>query len=222
VRNSTASLLPWQPKAFACQACRYPRLCRLRSSCRSAAEASRLSTRNIFAITRQEPPADSLLKAYRGGPHPERWGRYGDCFSVSVERTVSLAEFVYGFYTSPVFRLERGLLRFAGAGATNADARAVAEGRSAAFAVWYVAQRTADQLLMVDRYQRTRSWFRVVPNAGGGTLLQFGSAVAAAARDAGSGRRSPVFRLLLIFHVAYSQLLLRSAERRMTRLARAQ
>jgi hypothetical protein len=174
----------------------------------------------MFSVTRQEPAEDSLLKTYRGGPHPERWGRYGDCFSIVIERPVTLADFVYAFYTSPVFRVERRLLAFAGARASNADAHSLADGRSAAFAVWHVAQRTADQLLMVDRYERTRSWFRVAPLAGGRTLLLFGSAVAASA-DPGNSRRTPVFRLLLIFHVAYSQLLLHSARRRALRVALA-
>jgi hypothetical protein len=103
---------------------------------------------------------DALLKTYRGGLRPERWGKYGDCFSVTVDRAVSLADF-----------------------------------------------------LMCDRYERTRSWFRVVPLDGGGTRLQFGSAVAAA-RDDQAGARAPggTFRLLLGFHVLYSQALLRAAK----------
>jgi hypothetical protein len=61
---------------------------------------------------------------------------------------------------------------------------------------------------MCDRYERTRSWFRIVPKDGACTLLQFGSAVAAA----GAGRRIGGFRLLLGFHVVYSQLLLHAAK----------
>ena len=76
---------------------------------------------------------------------------------------------------------------------------------------------------MCDRYERTRSWFRVVPLNGGGTLLQFGSAVAAAPAKAAPGSAAPesaakvsppgaVFRLLLGFHLVYSQLLLSAAK----------
>ena len=184
---------------------------------------------------------------YRGGSHPERWGRYGDCFAVSVDREVSLADFVFAFYTSPVFRVERLLLRLAGAPANDADARALVEGASATFAIWYVGRRTADQLLMCDRYERTRSWFRVTSQVGDRTLLQFGSAVAGAAPaddtapadgaapadDAapavaaapGGGRhprrRGAAFRLLLGFHVVYSQLLLSAAKRKILRVRRA-
>ena len=175
----------------------------------------------MLSVSRQEPAEDSLLKTYRGGPHPERWGRYGDCFSVVIERPVTFADFVYSFYTSPVFRVERRLLGYAGAGAGNSDARALADGRSSAFAIWYVAQRTADQLLMGDRYGRTRSWFRVAPLGGETTLLLFGSAIAASS-DPRNSRRTPVFRLLLTFHVAYSQLLLHSARRTALRVASAE
>jgi hypothetical protein len=156
--------------------------------------------------------------------HPERWGNYGDCFSVSVERAASLADFVFAFYTSPLFRIERLILRvLAGAPAGDGDAHALAQGSATTFSIWYAGERTATQLLMCDRYERTRSWFRVVPLGGGRTLLQFGSAVAAAPATAASGGEasadaakvatsSAVFRLLLGFHILYSQLLLSAAK----------
>jgi hypothetical protein len=170
----------------------------------------------MFSITQEAAPADALLKTYRGGVHPERWGRYGDCFSVRVDGVVSLKDFVFAFYTSPLFRIERWMLRaLIGAPSTDTGARAIADGSAASFAVWYAADRTATQLLMCDRYERTRSWFRVLAQDGGGTLLQFGSAVAAVAagRDEGTvpAGRSKGFRLLLRFHVLYSRLLLNAA-----------
>ena len=164
----------------------------------------------MFSIAREAVPQDALLNTFRGGARPERWGRYGDCFSVTVDRVVNLADFVFAFYTSPLFRIERWMLRaLVGAPSSDAAARALAEGSAASFAVWYVGDRTATQLLMCDRYERTRSWFRVVPRDGARTLLQFGSAVAAAS---GAGRRIGGFRLLLGFHLAYSQLLLHAAK----------
>ena len=85
---------------------------------------------------------DSLLRPYRGGKHPEGWGHYGDCFSVSVDRAVMLGEFVLAFYTSPVFRMERLILRIlTGAASTDGEARALAEGRVESFAVWTVGGR---------------------------------------------------------------------------------
>jgi len=179
----------------------------------------------MFSIGQEAVPEEALLKTYRGGVRPERWGRYGDCFSVTVDRAVRLADFVFAFYTSPLFRIERRMLALVGARSSDAAARALAEGSAASFAVWYVGERTETQLLMCDRYERTRSWFRVVRKSGDCTLLQFGSAVAAASGDgtargegaghgegAGAGRRIGGFRLLLGFHVLYSQLLLHSAK----------
>ena len=163
----------------------------------------------MLSIAREAVPQDSLLKTHRGVLHPDRWGAYGDCFSVSIDRMVNLDDFVFAFYTSPLFRIERLMLRvLAGAPATDVDARALAQSSASTFSIWYAGERTATQLLMCDRYERTRSWFQVVPLVGGKTLLRFGSAVAAT-----PGRTSPraAFRLLLGFHIVYSQLLLSAA-----------
>jgi hypothetical protein len=169
-------------------------------------------------ITQQPAPLDSLLMSYRGGTRPERWGQYGDCFSVNLNLKVTLEEFVFAFYTSWAFKIERRILRWAiKAGSTDAEARAVAGGTLDSFAVWSVGARTDTQLLMCDRYESTRSWFRVVPLEDG-TLLQFGSAVAAA----GGGEAATMssgFKLLLGFHVLYSKVLLRAAAKRL--MARA-
>jgi hypothetical protein len=172
----------------------------------------------MFSVTREPVTDDALLKTYRGGVRPERWGKYGDCFSLTVDRVVSLEDFVFAFYTSAVFRIERLLLRaFIGTPSSDSDARALAEGSAASFAVWYVGKRTATQLLMCDRYERTRSWFRVEALDGGRTRLQFGSAVAAARDRAGAKSLGGTFRLLLGFHVLYSQVLLRAAKRGVTK-----
>jgi hypothetical protein len=40
-------------------------------------------------VAQQPAPADSLLKTYIGGRNPERWGQYGDCFSVRISRPVT-------------------------------------------------------------------------------------------------------------------------------------
>jgi len=135
------------------------------------------------SVAQQPAPDDALLKTYRSGKHPERWGHYGDCFSIQVNGSVTLSQFVFAFYTSSVFRLERLILRvLVGAASTDEQARAVAEGRSETFALWTVGERTPTQLLMCDRYGKTRSWFRVVPQRSSGTVLQFGSAVAGVTR----------------------------------------
>jgi hypothetical protein len=167
----------------------------------------------MFSITHEPVPDDALLRTFRGGTHPERWGGYADCYAVGVDRSVSLAEFVFAFYTAPLFRIERGLLQLLiNAPSSRSDARAVADGTADKFAAWYVGQRTATQLLMCDRYERTRSWFRVVPRGGGGTDLQFGSAVAARRGLSEIPQRPAAFKVLLSFHVLYSQALLRAAK----------
>jgi hypothetical protein len=167
----------------------------------------------LAAISRESVPEDALLRTFRGGAHPERWGRYADCFAVGVDRNVTLTQFVFAFYTSPLFGIERALLRLLiNAPSSRADARAIADGTSDKFAAWYVGQRTATQLLMCDRYERTRSWFRVEPESGG-TRLLFGSALAAKRGERiDAPRRRAGFSVLLWFHVLYSQALLRAAK----------
>jgi len=128
---------------------------------------------------------------------------------------VTLSEFVFAFYTSPVFRMERLILRvLAGAASTDGQARELAEGREETFAVWTVGARTVDQLLMCDRYDKTRSWFRVMAQGAGVTVLQFGSAVAGRRRGDGTRGMSRAFGLLLGFHRLYSRMLLKAAARR--------
>lgn len=173
----------------------------------------------MFSVTQGAVPDDALLKTYQGGARPERWRESGDCFVVSVDRAVSLAEFVFAFYTSPVFRVERLILGvFAGAPSTDAEGCRLAGGSGTSFAVWRVGERMATQLLMCDRYERTRSWFRVVPQSDGKTLLQFGSAVASRSRtQTPTWARKSLFRMLLKFHVVYSQILLHAAKRTVMR-----
>jgi hypothetical protein len=116
-----------------------------------------------------------------------------------------LEEFVFAFYTSPIFRIERLILALlAGAPSTDIQARRLADGAGGSFAVWRAGARTATQLLMCDRYE---------PLSDGKTLLQFGSAVASRSGDhPARGLRGGFFRLLLKFHVVYSQLLLHAAK----------
>ena len=170
-------------------------------------------------ITQQPVPEDSLLKTYRGGSRPEPWVGQGDCFAMAVAQPVSLGDFVFAFYTSPVFRIERAILRIlAGAPSTDAEARGVADGSGSSFAIWRVGQRTTTQLLMCDRFEKTRSWFQVAPMEGGGTLLRFGSAVASSRnRETGALSVGRGFRWLMGFHVLYSRVLLGAARRRVTK-----
>jgi hypothetical protein len=169
----------------------------------------------LLSVMREVVPEDSLLKTYGGAVKPERWQAYADCFAVTVDREVDLRDFVLAFYTSPLFRIEGFILHtLIGVSASVAEARAVAGGSSDKFSAWYVGQRTATQLLMCDRYERTRSWFCVAPAAGGGTRLRFGSAVAAQRdKKTGAAALGGGIHWLLGFHILYSQLLLLAAKR---------
>lgn len=132
---------------------------------------------------------------------------------------MTLQQFVVAFYTSWLFRLERSLLRLVLAiPSSDADAYALARGTRNTFAAWYVLARTPTELLMSDRYERTRSWFRVEVDGDGNTELSFGSAVGGRHRANGSIVMSPSFRALLGFHVLYSQLLLKAAARSLAAL----
>lgn len=134
--------------------------------------------------------------------------------------TVTQAEFVEAFYTSPLFKIERTLLKYlAGRSATDVDARQLAEGKVESFSAWRVDGRSISELLLADVTGRTRSWLRASPvgaaDQGSRTRLYFGSAVVQRQRP-GSEQRGMgwLFRALLGFHRLYSRLLLRAASRR--------
>jgi len=160
-------------------------------------------------------PPSALLAAYASA---DCAANYVDCFIVESDRDVSIAEFVAAFYTTPLFKLERFILRFfAGLESADDDAVAVAQGASDRFAAWTVESRSPSQLLMCDVNERTRSWF-MVDVADGRCRLYFGSAVLPV-RDSLSGeeRLGSAFRALLGVHRAYSVLLLRAAHRKLSR-----
>lgn len=145
---------------------------------------------------------------------------YTDCYSTSINEQVSLADFVLAFYTTPVFRLERIILKYlARAPSTDAEARLLAQGSIESFAAWRTEQRSEEQLLMCDVSGRTRSWFMVDQTQNGdqpGTLLRFGSAVVPKEnRSTGELELGIGFSALLGFHRLYSIVLLSSARRRL-------
>jgi hypothetical protein len=160
-------------------------------------------------------PSSALLRAYGPGVG------YADCYFTEVPSETSLASYVEAFYTTPLFKVERTILRwFASKPSSDADARALARGESGTFAAWSVEGRSPNQLLLADDTGRTRSWLMTEPmnEPGGprGTRLYFGSAVVPG-KSAMTGRESmgAGFHALLGFHRAYSRLLLRSARSRL-------
>ena len=161
-------------------------------------------------------PDGALLARYR-----DMAGAYTDCFTASVGRAVSAAEFVEAFYTTWLFKGERFVLFLIGRGCTDEDARALAEGKAQKFAAWTVEGRAQDQLLVCDFAKLTRSWLMVGPRRDGqaGTQLYFGSAVVPGAKDkAGNPRPTFGFRVLQPVHAFYARALLRAAARVVSRM----
>jgi hypothetical protein len=169
------------------------------------------------AIQTGELPQGALLDPYR------RQGAYTDCYFMEVPGTVSQPEYVEAFYTSPLFKLERLILALlVSRPSSDAQARQLAAGEATRFAAWNVEGHTANQLLLCDYTQRTRSWLMSIAmeNAGPATTrLYFGSAVVPKTHAA-SGRPSfgLAFHALSGFHRLYSSALLRSAQSRLHRI----
>ena len=163
-------------------------------------------------------PQDALLARYN-----QNQG-YTDCYTTEIAGPVSHARFVKAFYTTPLFRTEALILRWAiGKPSTHAQAAELAQGQRDAFAAWTVEARAPDQLLLCDVMGRTRSWLMVEPVATDGvhqttdgTRLYFGSAVVPRLdRQTGKARMGWLFSALLGFHRLYSILLLYSARKRL-------
>lgn len=170
------------------------------------------------AIAPHPLPPDALLAKYL------RDGHYADCYATDVAAAVLHEQYVRAFYTTPVFRLERFILRWAvSRPSTDAQAAELAAGTRDAFAAWQVEQRSTDQLLLADYRGRTRSWLMVAPvetGRGPGTRLYFGSAVMPVIdRRTGKPVLGPLFSGLLGFHKLYSRVLLSAARRRLEKHA---
>ncbi|MGI9328780.1 MAG: hypothetical protein ACR2PZ_26430 [Pseudomonadales bacterium] len=173
----------------------------------------------MFGIETTPVPDTALLGKYQKKSVPENLQAYADCYSVEVGGVVTLSDFVFAFYTTPVFKLERIILKYlAGKASTDSEARQLANASINAFAAWNVEQRTQEQLLMSDFRGRTRSWFMVTPAANTRdprTTLWFGSAVVPIKnRKTGNQELGRAFTFLLGFHKLYSKTLLYVARSR--------
>ena len=167
-------------------------------------------------MTKCALPDGSLLCRYRDR------GEYTDCYTTSVHTSASLADYIFAFYTTTAFRMERKILsRALAKPSTDEQVRLLAEAATDQFAAWSVEARESDQLLMSDYQGRTRSWLRVEPLIqahGESTRLYFGSAVVPVSDKAsGKPRMSAPFHALMPFHRLYSRVLLSSARARLSR-----
>ena len=169
---------------------------------------------SMFSIQPCSLPDDALLGIYRAN------GGFTDCYATNIDRLVSQQQFVTAFYTTPLFKLERVILKWAvSRPSTDADVHQLASGASNTFAAWHVEKRSENQLLMCDVHGRTRSWLMVAPSRNSpspATRLYFGSAVIPTKSGTTSGSTVGLgFRALLGFHQVYSKALLSAAKSRL-------
>lgn len=140
-------------------------------------------------------------------------GAYTDCYFTEVRDLITFPQFITAFYTTPLFKLERLILKmFVSKPSIDMDVRQLAEGNVKTFAAWRVENRSENQFLMCDFRGRTRSWLMVIPirkDSVTRTRLYFGSAVVPI-RNSKTGQPSLgfTFQALLGFHKLYSRLLL--------------
>ena len=108
-------------------------------------------------------PLNSLLQRYQDGVG------YADCYVAEVPFAVTQQAFIEAFYTSPLFKVERMLLRvFAARPATDADVYQLALGQTQSFSAWRVESQSDDELLLADFTGRTRSWLATLAVSGSG------------------------------------------------------
>ena len=164
-------------------------------------------------------PGDALLNAYRTS------GAFTDCYATDIDASVSHRQFVAAFYTTPLFKLERVILKWAvSKPSSDDDAQQLAAGEVDTFAAWRVEKRSENQLLLCDLHGRTRSWLMVAPlkkDRGPATRLYFGSAVVP--ERSGTTEEPTLgfgFRALLGFHQMYSKALLSAAKSRLNGIER--
>lgn len=161
-----------------------------------------------------ELPEGTLLHALR------RAGCFADCFTMTIPHAVTQAEFVEAFYTTPLFKAERLVLRvLAWRRSSDQEAFELANGTRDGFAVWRVAGRAANQILLTDETGQTSSWLMTVPASapdGPVTRLYFGSAIRPrSVNPDGKPQFSPIFHALMGFHTIYSRHLLQAAAARL-------
>jgi len=156
-------------------------------------------------VTETSVPTGTLIAAYAA-----RDGHYTDCFEVAVDSPVPFTTFISAFYTQPLFRAERWVLKvLARAPSTDADVAALAQGRAQTFAVWSVEDRNPNEVLLAAKDGRTLSWLQSDNHT-----LRFGSVVVPVPGRGGAPTLGPVFQSLVGAHKVYSRALLAGAARR--------
>lgn len=151
-------------------------------------------------IEEADAPPHSLI-----APFAQKEAHHTDCF-VAADVTADLPALIEAFYTQPLFKAERVVLRLAaGARSSDAEAAALARGDADKFAVWTVSARTETDILLADASGRTMSWLSVAQG------VAFGSVVVPVADRRGRLTLGPVFHSLMGAHKFYSRALLSGA-----------
>ena len=167
----------------------------------------------MFSIEKCPIPFDTMLGKYVVN------GAYTDCYMTEISGQVHFPEFIFSFYTTPLFKLERSILKLNVAKpSTDVQARQLADGEINNFAAWQVENRSENEMLMCDFRGRTSSWLMAEPVSTLNTTrtrLYFGSAVV----QIRNSRTTELslgfgFQALLGLHQIYSILLLYSAKSR--------
>ena len=170
----------------------------------------------MLNIEKTSLPIDALLNIYNLN------GCHTDCYTTEIKLEISFEEFIKAFYCTPLFRLERFILKWAVAKpSTDNQIDELLDFKSNEFAAWTVEKRVDNQLLMCDFQKRTRSWFKISSqsnNKTSSTRLYFGSAVVPKYNNDSKSSKSTLgflFTALLGFHKLYSILLLFSAKQKL-------
>ena len=170
----------------------------------------------INVLESQIAPSGALTAADRDQ------GALTDCFYLDIPRKVRLEDYVYAFYTTWLFKVERAILSVViRKPSTDRDALLLSQNKTFSFSAWTVEVREPDQILLRDYRGDTKSWFMVQPvtvDAKPATRLYFGTVVVPK-KVSKEGQKSVHFAFHLFggFHRLYSRALLRSAFKRLNR-----
>jgi len=163
-------------------------------------------------------PEKALLNTYHQSD------AYTDCYYTEIPDIVSQAQYVQAFYTTPIFKLERSMIKWlVSKPSSDVQVALLAAGETEVFSAWTVENRTVNQLLLCDYQKFTRSWLMTETVEKGDkpyTRLYFGSAVVPKEKSKqGSPSFGFLFHALSWFHKIYSIVLLRSAKSRLLKLS---
>ena len=169
----------------------------------------------MFSIEKCTVIPNSLLASYAENG-------YADSYYTELPGHISMEDYVFSFYTTALFKLERFILTWTVLKPSNdLQAKELMDGKTDKFAAWTIEARKDNELLMCDMLKRTRSWFMVkhtdlndIPR----TQLYFGTGIAPATRGATVKTSIGLFFILLLpFHKLYSVFLLLFAKWRLSR-----